>query len=212
MGQLHLLSQGDVKEPESCLSEALLTADLCVFSHLSCRVVCVCVCVRVCVCVGGEGCVFACQFRCIRMCACKWGTLKDPSLSLCCLNEQSVLLISSQAYPTLAPALPLVTGKLWQFKTVDIVLAVRSAYAENISVCFLPYAAGRAAASLMDANSGLEERVRREDRATATHRTMKETITYLFISNVSKLTLTVHGVQDQDSNLVSVLNAKEVIS
>lgn len=36
LGQLHLLSQGDVKEPESCLSEALLTADLCVFSHLSC--------------------------------------------------------------------------------------------------------------------------------------------------------------------------------
>lgn len=38
MGQLHLLSQGDVKEAESCLSEALLTADLCVFSHLSCCV------------------------------------------------------------------------------------------------------------------------------------------------------------------------------
>lgn len=53
LGQLHLLSQGDVKEPESCLSEALLTADLCVFSHLSCRAVCVC--------VGGEGCLFVCQ-------------------------------------------------------------------------------------------------------------------------------------------------------
>lgn len=38
LGQLHLLSQGDVKEAESCLSEALLTADLCVFSHLSCCV------------------------------------------------------------------------------------------------------------------------------------------------------------------------------
>lgn len=55
LGQLHLLSQGDVKEPESCLSEALLTADLCVLSHLSCQAMCLCVC------VGVEGCLFACQ-------------------------------------------------------------------------------------------------------------------------------------------------------
>lgn len=35
LGQLYRLNQGDVKEAEACLSEALLTADLCVFFHLS---------------------------------------------------------------------------------------------------------------------------------------------------------------------------------
>lgn len=38
VGQLYLRSQGDVKEAQFCPSEALLTADLCVFSHLSCCV------------------------------------------------------------------------------------------------------------------------------------------------------------------------------
>lgn len=46
--RLHLPSQGDVKEAESCLSEALLTADLCVFPHLSRRAVC-----ARCTCTGG---------------------------------------------------------------------------------------------------------------------------------------------------------------
>lgn len=80
--------------------------------------------------------------------------MKDLSLSLRCVNEQSVLLIFSQAYPALAPALPVVTGKPWQFKSVDIVLAVESAYAEDISLCFLPSAAIRIAVSLIDANPG----------------------------------------------------------
>ena len=138
LGQLHLPSQGDVKEPESCLSEALLTADLCVFSHLSRRAVCMCVsvCARACVCVSDEGCLFACQLVHFWTCARKCETLKDPSLSSRCVNEQSVLLIFSQAYPAPAPALPVVTGKPWQFKSVDIVLAVGSAYAEDISLCF----------------------------------------------------------------------------
>lgn len=75
-------------------------------------------------------------------------------MSLRCVNEQSVLLIFSQAYPALAPALPVVTGKPWQFKSVDIVLAVESACAEDISLCFLPSAAIRIAVSLIDANPG----------------------------------------------------------
>lgn len=82
--------------------------------------------------------------------------MKDLSLSLCCVNEQSVLLIFSQAYPALDPALPVVTGKLWQFKSVDIVLAVGSAYAEDMCVCFLPSAAIKVAVSLIDANPGTD--------------------------------------------------------
>lgn len=141
LGQLHLLSQGDVKGPESCLSEALLTADLCVFSHLSqCSV---------CVSAVKDACLRASW--CIWIWACKWGTLKDLSLLLCCVNEQSVLLIFSQAYPGLSSALPVVTGKLWQLKSADL-LAVRSAYTEDISLCFLPTATG----TLTDADPGTE--------------------------------------------------------
>lgn len=124
LGQLHLLSQGDVKQSESCLSEALLTADLCVFSHLSCRAEYVCVSV-----VKGA-CLPA--WWCIWMCMCKWETLRDLSLPLSCVDEQSVLLIFSQAYPALASASPVVTRKLWQFNSVDIVLAEGIAAAENI--------------------------------------------------------------------------------
>lgn len=67
MGQLYLQSQGDVKEAESCLSEALLTADLCVFSHLSCCVregMRVRVCwVRRCGCLHASGRIGACACR-----------------------------------------------------------------------------------------------------------------------------------------------------
>lgn len=53
-------SQGDVKEPESCLSEALLTADLCVFSHLSCRA------------LGVRACVLGVKNACLRATQCIW--------------------------------------------------------------------------------------------------------------------------------------------
>lgn len=154
LGQLHLLSQGDVKESESCLSEALLTADLCVFSHLSCRADYVCALVVKGACLRAGWCIW--------MCMCKWGTLKDLSLSLCCVNEQSVLLIFSQAYPVVALALPVVTGKPWQFKSVDIVLAVGSTYGEDKSVCFWWSATIRVAESLIDANQGAELKSRRK--------------------------------------------------
>ena len=94
------------------------------------------------------------------MCACKQGTLKDLSLSLCCVNEQSVLLIFSQAYPALAPAPPVVTGKPWRFKSVDIVLAVGSAYAEDVSLCFLPSAAIRVAVYPIDTDPGTGRKVK----------------------------------------------------
>lgn len=94
-------------------------------------------CLCVCVCLSRGACL--CAGRCILdVCACERGTLKDLSLSLRCVNEQSVLLIFSRAYPALAAALPVVTAKPRLFKSVDIVLAVGSAYAEDTSLCFLP--------------------------------------------------------------------------
>ncbi len=94
-------------------------------------------------------------------------------MSLCCVNEQSVLLIFSQAYPALAPALPVVTGKPGQFKSVDIVLAVGSAYAEDTSLCFLPSAAIRVAAFLGNANPGTDWRVKGAQQNKSTHLTIK---------------------------------------
>lgn len=101
--------------------------------------------------------------------------MKDLSLSLCCVNEQSVLLIFSQAYPALAPALPVVTGKPWQFKSVDIVLAVGSAYVEDVSVCFLPSAAIRAALSLANFNPDFKLQGERGNK-------QKITVTHLIIT------------------------------
>lgn len=73
-------------------------------------------------------------------------TLKDPSLSLRCVNKQSVLLIFSRACPAAAaPALLVVTAEPWQFKSVGIVLpadAVCSMWVcVRVCVCFLPSAA-----------------------------------------------------------------------
>lgn len=90
VGQLYRQSQGDVKEAESCLSEALLTADLCVFSHLSC-------CVRegacVCVCVGSGGVAVCMPLGALGRARAGEGTRKELPLSLHCMNEQSVQLI-----------------------------------------------------------------------------------------------------------------------
>lgn len=186
LGQLQLLSQGDVKESESCLSEALLTADLCVFSHLSCRADYVCALVVKAACLRAGWCIW--------MCMCKWGTLKDLSLSLCCVNEQSVLLIFSQAYPVVALALPVVTGKPWQFKSVDIILAVGSTYGEDKSVCFWWSATIRVAESLIDANQGAELKSRGKQCCRSElhfyyrHR-IKDNVTLFFITKKYFLSL-----------------------
>lgn len=89
------------------------------------------------------------------------GTLKDLSLSLCCVNEQSVLLVFSQPYLALDPALPVVTGKPMQFKSADIVLAVGSAQIYSILLCFLPSAAIKSS-NIIDGrqSSGKDRKVR----------------------------------------------------